>query len=32
MSSERMRMRTRLHRLQEVYQCLGKEPNAKGKL
>ena len=27
-----MVMRTRLHRLQEIYQSLGKEPNAKGKV
>ena len=29
MSSHRMRMKVRLHRLQEVYKSLGKEPNAR---
>lgn len=29
MSSEKMRMRVRLHRLQDTYKSLGKEPNAR---
>ena len=29
MSSDRMRMRVRLHRLQEISKSLGREPNAK---
>ena len=29
MSSSKMRMRVRMHRLQEIYKSLGKEPNAK---
>jgi len=29
MSSDKMRMRIRLHRLQEISKSLGREPNAK---
>lgn len=29
MSSAKMRMRVRIHRLQDIYKSLGKEPNAK---
>ena len=32
MSSDKMRMRVRIHRLQDIYKSLGKEPNAKGNL
>ena len=31
MSSDKRRLKLRLKRLQETFQCLGKDPNAKGK-
>ena len=30
MSSENMRMRVRMNRMQDIYKALGKQPHAKG--